>query len=141
MKRPVIYYLFAMLILSGCFGDNLPKGVLPKQKMAEVLVDIHLSEAINNQKYNLSMTRDSLSEDLYLSICRKHKIERSVVEASLLFYGKHSREYIPVYEEVLNILSEMEVKAKSDTLQPNRIGGFDLDTSKVGKERNGAVPK
>jgi hypothetical protein len=34
---------------------------------------------------------------------------------------------------VLDVLSEMEVKAKSDTLRPAHMGGFDLDTSKTMK--------
>ena len=122
-----------MLVLLACSGNNLPKGVLSKKQMVPIVVDIHLSEAINTQKYNISMIRDSLPEDLYLSICKKFKLDRSVIENSLHYYGKHTREYIPIYEEVLNVLSEMNVKAKSDTLRPVHVGGFDLDTSKVRK--------
>jgi hypothetical protein len=101
--------------------------------MVPILVDIHLAEAINNQKFNLALTRDSLPEDLYLSICKKYKVDRSVIEKSLLWYGKNTRDYMPVYNEVLDVLSEMEVKAKSDTLRPARIGAFDSDTSKTKK--------
>lgn len=101
--------------------------------MVSVLVDIHLSEAINNQKFNISMQRDSLPEDLYLSICMKHKIERINLEKSFLYYGKHTKEYMPIYDQVLDVLSEMEVKAKSDSIRPTHIGGFDLDTSKHAK--------
>lgn len=130
MKKWPIFYLFALLSLFACSFNRLPDGVLPRKKMVPILVDIHLAEAINNQKFSLSINRDSLPEDLYLSICKKHKIERSAIEKSLVYYGKHTREYIPIYEEVLNVLSEMEVKAKSDSLRPVHLGAYDLDTSK-----------
>jgi hypothetical protein len=114
-------------------GKNPPKGILPSKIMVPILVDIHLSEAINTQKFNLSLNRDSLPEDLYLSICKKYKLDRSDIEKSLLYYGKNTKEYMPIYNEVLDVLSEMEVKAKSDTIKPVHVGGFDVDTSKVNK--------
>ena len=139
MRFQQILLLFTSLTLLVSCGKSLPDGVLSRKKMVPVLVDIHLAEAINNQKFNLSMNRDSLQEDLYLSICKKYKIERSEIEKSLLYYGKHTHEYIPIYDQVLDVLSEMAVKAKSDTLKPVRIGGFDLDTSKV-KKSSPATP-
>jgi hypothetical protein len=121
------------MALQACMGNHLPDGVLPKKMMVPILVDIHLSEAIYNQRFSIALTRDSLPEDLYLSICKKYKIERSVVEKSLLYYGKHTEAYIPIYEQVLDKLSELEVKVKSDTLRPASVGGFELDSSKVKK--------
>ncbi|MCK9411856.1 MAG: DUF4296 domain-containing protein [Prolixibacteraceae bacterium] len=125
--------IFVLPAIIACSGHRLPDGVLPAKKMIPILVDIHLSEAINNQKFNISLVRDSLPEELYLSVCRKHKIERSVIEKSLLYYGKHPGEYTLVYDEVLDVLNAMEVKSKNDTLRAARVGGFDLDTSKTKK--------
>lgn len=132
MRNHLILYVLVLLAIFSCTG-NPPKGIIPAKKMVPILVDIHLSDAINNQRYNLSMVSDSLPEDLYISICKKFKVERKEIEASLLYYGKHTKEYIPIYDAVLDVLTEMEVKAKSDTIRPARIGGFDLDTSKARK--------
>jgi len=131
MRYRYIFYLLNLLVFTAC--NNHPDGILPAKKMVPVLVDIHLAETINNQRFNLSLIKDSLPEELFLSICRKHKIERSNLEKSLLYYGKHTREYMPIYDQVLDVLSEMEVKAKSDSIRPAHIGGFDLDTSKTRK--------
>lgn len=133
MNNRIILYIFILLTFLACIGNNPPKGILPSKIMVPILVDIHLSEAINVQKFNLSLNRDSLQEDLYLSICKKYKLDRSDIEKSLLYYGKHTKEYMPIYNEVLDVLSEMEVKAKSDTIKPVHVGGFDVDTSKVNK--------
>ncbi|HEY5510658.1 MAG TPA: DUF4296 domain-containing protein [Prolixibacteraceae bacterium] len=131
MKYRHIFYLLGILIITAC--NNLPKGILPANKMVPILVDIHLAEAINNQKYNISLLRDSLPEDLFLSICRKHKIETTDLGKSLFYYGKHTREYMPIYDQVLDVLSEMEIKAKGDTIRTPTVGGFDLDTLKTKK--------
>jgi len=139
MKKRVIFFLFILVIFFGCTWDNLPEGVLSRKKMVPILVDIHLSEAINNQRYNLSLNKDSLPEDLYLSICKKYKVDRAIIEKSLIYYGKHTRAYIPVYDEVLNVLSEMEVKAKNDTLRPVHVGAFDLDSLKNKKSSDPQV--
>ena len=101
--------------------------------MVPILVDIHLSEAIFNQRFSIALLRDSLPEDLYLSICRKYKMDRTVLEKSLHYYGKHTAEFIPIYDQVLNVLSEMEVNLKRDTVRPPHAGGFDKDTSKIKK--------
>ena len=128
MRNHFAIYFIVLFTFLACSGENVPEGILPRKKMVPILVDIHLADAINAQKYNLSMIRDSLSEDLYLSICKKYKVERPEIENSLLWYGKNTRAFMPVYDEVLNVLSEMEVKAKSDTIRP---GGLSLDTTKV----------
>ena len=125
--------VFALLAIVACNGRNLPDGVLPAKKMVPILVDIHLSEAINNQRFNISMLKDSLPDELYLSVCKKYKLDRSVIEKSLLYYGKHTGEFIPIYDEVLDVLSALEVKAKNDSIRPVHVGGFDLDTSKTKK--------
>ncbi len=132
MKNQILKFFFILLIFAACSG-NPPKGILSGKSMIPILVDIHLSEAINNQKYNLSMINDSLPENLYLSICKKYKLDRTVIEASLLYYGKHTKDYMPIYDRVLDVLNEMEIKAKSDTIRPVHVGGFDLDTSTVKK--------
>ncbi len=131
--------VFVLLAIVACKGRNLPDGVLPAKKMIPVLVDIHLSEAINNQRFNISMLKDSLPEELYLSVCKKYKIDRTVIEKSLLYYGKHTGEFIPIYDEVLDVLSAMELKAKNDSVRPVHVGGFDLDTSKTKKSSTPGV--
>lgn len=126
--------LFQLLLLSflmACCGSYLPDGVLSRKKMIPILVDIHLAEAINNQKFNISMMRDSLPEELYLSICKKYQLERVVIEKSLLYYGKHTAEYVTIYDEVLNVLSEMEIRAKNDTLPIARTEPLMLDSVKT----------
>ncbi len=112
--RYLILLIFVVFI--SCGGEKLPKGVLDREKMVNVLVDIHLSDAISAQRYSLGMVRDSLQEDLYLSICRKHEVEPKVLENSLYFYGRHPELFKKVYDAAVDRLNEMDIEAKKDSL-------------------------
>jgi hypothetical protein len=127
MKYQYLVSFILLFVIFSCGDAYLPNGVLPKKKMVPIIVDIHLAEAINNQKFNISLQRDSLPEELYLSICKKHQTDRTVIERSLLYYGKHTEAYTEIYNEVLDVLSELEVMAKNDTLKPAHAGSFNLD--------------
>ena len=120
MKKYFYLTIFMLMLLVACESSHLPDGVLTKR---------NLSEAVFNQRFSIAMNRDSLPEDLYLSICKKYKIERTTLEKSLQYYGKHTSEFIPIYDQVLNVLNEMEVNAKRDSVRPVHPGGFDKDIS------------
>lgn len=104
--------IFMAFLAFSCSHNNVPKGILTDREITPILIELHLAEAIYNQRYALEITRENYQEDLYLTILKKHKLDRTVFEASVLYYGKHPDKYKPIYDEVLNHLNEMEVKAK-----------------------------
>jgi hypothetical protein len=113
-------YLFALIVIFiiSCSINKTPKGILTGKEMIPVLVDIHLAEGINSQRYALDATRKNYPEDLYLSILKKHKLDQKVFEESILYYGKHPDKYKPIYDEVVDRLNEMNVKSRAkDSLQ------------------------
>lgn len=117
--RNGLIILLAIMAFS-CSNNKIPKGILTEDEITPILVELHLAEAIYNQRYALNVTRESYQEDLYLSIIKKYKIDRKVLEASILYYGKHPDKYKPVYDEVLNRLNEMNVKSRAKDSIANR---------------------
>jgi len=113
------YLIIALLILTfACSTSSVPKGILTEKQITPILVEIHLAEGLFAQRYVDKITRDSYQTDLYLSVLKKFKIDQKVFEESLLYYGKYPEKYKPVYDEVLNILNEMEVKSRAkDSIQ------------------------
>lgn len=113
------FLIIVMIILVlACAKNKIPKGILTEKEITPVLVELHLAEAIFTQRYSLEVIRENYQEDLYLSVLKKYKLDQKVFEASVLYYGKHPDKYKPVYDEVLNRLNEMEVKAKAkDSIQ------------------------
>jgi hypothetical protein len=113
------YLITATLILVfACSPNKVPKGILTDKEITPILVDIHLAEGIYSQRYVQKITRDNYQEDLYLSVIKKYKVDQKVLEASILYYGKYPEKYKPIYDEVLNRLNELEVKARAkDSIQ------------------------
>jgi len=109
--RYCLIVLMVILAIS-CSNNKIPKGVLTQEEITPIILDLHLAEAIYTQRYTLDNKRENFQEDLYLSILKKYKLDKNAFEASVLYYGKHPDKYKPIYDEVLNRLNEMNVKAR-----------------------------
>ncbi len=115
--RKFLIIITAILVLS-CSDNKIPKGILTEKEITPALVELHLADAIYAQRYVQKVTRENYQEDLYLSVLKKYKLNQKVFEASVLYYGKHPDRYKPIYDEVLNRLSEMGAKSRAkDSIQ------------------------
>lgn len=106
--------LFLVLLAISCSKEKLPKGILSKDKMVPVLVDQHIADLLFVHRFAVGVKSDNAMDDLYLSVLKKHGVDQKVFEESVLYYGKHPDKYKPIYDEVLNRLNEMNVKAKQE---------------------------
>jgi len=119
MKFSWLILLVVLLSLS-CSRDKLPQGILSKEKMIPVLVDLHLAENIFTQRFALGMNKDKSVEDLYISVLKKYNVSQKVFEESVYYYSKHPDKYKLIYDEVLNRLNAMDVKAKQEDITLKR---------------------
>ncbi len=130
-----VTFIFACLVLFACSGDkkvNIPPAVLPKQKMAEVMLDVHLLEAaMSLNAYNADRVTTQNPAPLF-DVFTKHKITKKRYNESFEFYSQHPDLLAEVYQLVLDNLSKMqaevmnrkeEVKVKIDstTATTNKI--------------------
>ncbi|MFL5754523.1 MAG: DUF4296 domain-containing protein [Bacteroidia bacterium] len=84
---------------------QVPKDVLPKEKMAAVLCDLSVMEAgINVSRFNAANATDSLRFNIY----RQHNISRRDYDSSIAFYSRHPEEFKKVYELVIEKLSRLQ---------------------------------
>lgn len=111
MKR-YFFYIFVLIFsvgITACDTNeiNKPEHLIPQKKMIKMLVDVHLAKAYQqNQGY-----KDSIkftSPDLYYSVLEKHGEADSVFVNSVIYYSSYPRAYEKMYNEVINILKEME---------------------------------
>jgi hypothetical protein len=113
--------ILTLIFIISCSGSKTPKGILKAEEITPVLVEIHLAESIYAQRFAQDATRENYQEDLYLSILKKYKLNQKVFEESVLYYGKHPEKYKPIYDEVLNRLSEMAaVNRAKDSIQTRK---------------------
>ncbi len=104
VKRFLILSFF-LLSLQGCNSEAPPKGVLPEEKMVEVLIDIQLTEGIAGA---LPITYDS-SQVLYRlleqEVFEKHEVEDSVFTQSMIYYLQYPAKMDAIYARVVDSLS------------------------------------
>ncbi len=128
--------IFMVILAFSCSNNKVPKGILTEKEITPVLVELHLAEAVYNQRYASDVSRENYQEDLYLTVLKKYKLDQKVFEASVLYYGKHPDKYKPIYDEVLDRLHEMEMKARAkDSIEARNPGVKDIakDTAQTPK--------
>ena len=120
MKRfyflPITVYFLLVFSCGQKQATAIPSDVLPKEKMAQVMTDIHIAEA----EKDLSGPPDlpapqaspvSKATINFQKIFEKHKITKEQYDKSLNFYIEHPELLDKVYEDVLNELSKMQGEA------------------------------
>lgn len=108
-----LFYLFILCNLFFSCGEkktvSIPATVLPKEKMAAVIKDIHLSEAeMSLRTFPDSTSKEKLS---FQKIFEKDSITKKQYDESLSFYVDHPQLLDTIYEQVLNDLSKMQGEA------------------------------
>ena len=89
---------------------GIPADVLPKDKMAEVMVDIHLLEATVNLTVTATDKAAFNEKGDQIDVYKKHNITRKQYEDSYLFYTRHPELLGEIYQQVLNELSKMQAE-------------------------------
>jgi len=111
MKK--IYILFTVIFLSIFSCDDpaveKPKKLIPREKMIEMLTDIHIAEATySNLKNQDNLLRNSNPADFYYSVLKKHNVTDTVFEKSYIYYASNPKIFEKMYRQVMNNLNEME---------------------------------
>lgn len=106
-KRLAYFFIILLVMLSiSCNRKN--KDIIPEDKFADVLVDIHLMDATLNNHYIRSKLKENKIDVYYYSLFEKHDITREQFEASVEYYVDNIKKYKNVYAEVTKKLSQME---------------------------------
>lgn len=112
------------LVLHSCTNPSevkVPEHVMPKDKMAEVLVDIHLVEGA---RVGRDIMGDSLHSDFYYAkVYEKHSISKADFDTSFSFYSQHPKVMDKIYSRAIERLNkmEMELQEAGDLKRPSQI--------------------
>jgi len=102
----ILIAIALLATMTSCFRDPKPRNTLSREKFIEVLADIHIAEAVTQDRYRFGL--DSLqSKDAYLSVLKKHKIEEQEMVNTTLYYSRHPREFDKIYTEVISRMERM----------------------------------
>jgi len=116
MKKNIL--LFLSVILFACSDEqteSIPQTILSQEKMAEVLVDIHLLEASMNVNINPAMIA-SVDQQVGTDVFKIHNINKQQYDESFIYYSQKPKQLQEVYQLVLNNLSKMQAEVMSKAL-------------------------
>lgn len=130
MRKKLNIYLFAGLmafvVMLSC--SKAPNGILPEKKMKEVLIDMHLAEAMINSDYKEYNTNEK-KKALYQSVFDKHGIAEADYDSSLVWYGRNLDVYMQVYD---GVLAELNARKKSlGDIQPDAAPTTNQDSVNI----------
>jgi hypothetical protein len=95
-------FLLACCLLFACSSGDIPKNVLPPQKMNDVLWDILQADELASLQIqkDSSLTLTTHTGQYYQNIFALHKITREQFEHSLRFYQNHPPLFKPIVESL-----------------------------------------
>lgn len=111
-KRLRLVILFILLISTGCWNKEkkAPEGILSKEQMIPVLVDIQLAEAALVIKNFHGDSAKQYAADYYNFIYIRHQVTKEEFEKSLNYYIEHPKQLDQIYSEVIAELSKKEAE-------------------------------
>lgn len=117
------YVVVFALILTSCRRSDY---IIPADKFVDVLVDLHLADAIalhNDPKYS-GFVLDST--DLYGTLFSNHGVTREQFDSTVRYLGTHPDEFLDIYDKVIARLQIL-----NDELMDKPVPDQDADTELV----------
>jgi hypothetical protein len=110
--------IFLVLILFSFLACNrkdvTPEGILPKEKMVSIFIDMHIVES---QISSLNLKRDSsrlLFKHYEQKVLEKHNVNDSLYQESYNYYLYNVNDMEKIYDAVIDSLSLRERITKID---------------------------
>ena len=115
----------------SCSNDPMKasiKNKIERETFVDILVDIHIMDAISNESmyYRKFPSQDSV--DLYSSIFQKYDVSQADFDSTVVAYTRHPGMYKEVYDDVLLKLNlmldeskEIEIKTKKVNEIPKKL--------------------
>ncbi|NOX47876.1 MAG: DUF4296 domain-containing protein [Chlorobi bacterium] len=117
----IIFILFISLTLqSGCTEKVRvkaipPDNLIPRDEMVDVIVDMHLYDAIIWKEQKTKMKKIQVEKlFLYESILEKYHITKEQFESSMGFYQSDLEVLDEIYADVITKLSKMKSETEKE---------------------------
>lgn len=113
MKQALIGIL--LLTLVSCHsksGAPAPDNLISKDSMISVMVDIHIADAVGDQRYGTDKPNRDFTNAVYARIYQNHHITADQYKTSFAYYEAHPADMNKMYEQVITELSKKEADLK-----------------------------
>ncbi|MFN8300710.1 MAG: DUF4296 domain-containing protein [Chitinophagales bacterium] len=106
------YFFILALFLAACKPEmpQVPSDVLTPQQMREVMVDIHIADALAQTKAQAGGNEQQLTESYYKVVFKKFNITEDKFRRSYKYYESHPAWMNRIYDGVMTDLSKKEAE-------------------------------
>jgi len=109
MKDQFKYFIIVVTIaLFSCNSDvdNYPKGIIAKEKMVNVMVEVELTQALIMMK---SSAKDTINErEIYNEVFSAYNISEEEFNNSLDYYCKDPKALMDMYGQIIENLTKKQ---------------------------------
>jgi len=99
IERQILHlFFFVFLILNGGCQENKGVPIIKKDKMVEILTDIHLTQAVVEQEI---LPQGVKKEYYYCSIFERHGVTEELFDSAIGWYAANMDVFEKVYAEVI----------------------------------------
>ncbi len=107
-----------ILLLTGCAGNDgtgKPDDLIPADKMADILTEVHLAESqVGRYSLRSSDSSTMVFNRLNDRIFKKFDVDTSAYRTSYIYYSSHPDLFEAIYKDVTSDLEKM-TKIQSDS--------------------------
>jgi len=112
--RKLVIILISISSLIACSSQKTPEYVIPKDKMIDIIVDIHMTDAMMTLVQVRKDIMKEYSSNVYDKIFTQYGYSRQDFDTSIYYYSFNINQYDEIYKEVLSVLSEREALLKEE---------------------------
>lgn len=102
------YLCFCLLIAVGCRdGDKVPAGIIPEDKMTNILLEVYVTEAqLNNYKPRLPRDSSNLTfKVLKQDLLEQYNTNDSIFKESMRWYFERPERLEAIYSRITDSLN------------------------------------
>jgi hypothetical protein len=106
-----LLFIIILLSIGGCshFHDEKPPlDLIPQDKMVQILVDIHVADALVEHKCGPTNPNLPLTDALYNRIYQNYNVTAAQYKKSYKYYESHPSQIDAIYTQVITELSKKE---------------------------------
>jgi hypothetical protein len=87
--------------------------LIPEKKFIDLLVDIHVADALSDRNPRDTIVEVLDSASLYGAVFRKHAVTQGEFDTTMVYYSAHPEDFRKLYDVVLARLKMMEEEEKN----------------------------
>ena len=106
-----IFIIIISFIILGCqSGMQKPEDLIPKNKLINILVDIHIHDAVISDLMRKDLLVKQAIPEYYDQVLSEYQITKEQLESTLDYYSIKKEKLTMVYEQVVDSLEVRRIE-------------------------------